>query len=120
MRRVVLKAHGDLEPDAIVIDFARCRIGFSGSWTVEGNTLSFRFRTFVCVAAASTQFCGRDDMIEFIYGDDPDGGPLNPWNRISVYFYHNTRWLERAGIAWRNRWGRGFEAKFIEQARAAA
>lgn len=56
------------------------------------------------------RFASVGQLIDALYWDDPEGGPLAPENVVSVLIVHLRRKLRRAGLPFeiRTEWGRGF------------
>jgi hypothetical protein len=50
---------------------------------------------------------GYGEIVEFLYGDDPDGGPLWPAHVVGVYVYE----LRRAGARIENHPWRGYSLR---------
>lgn len=86
-------------PEALVVDYeTRCvrrgaeRVNFYGN----APTKRFQFCAALCCAAGSE--ISRYDLIEMLWGDAEDGGPLCAYNIISRMLYDARPFLRWAGL----------------------
>jgi|GEM_PF-3655927 len=108
-------------PDAIVIGLPGSRIWVAGVEAYDGYTTQSR----ICAALLCASLAGYvnyDELIEYIWGDDENGGPLSPTTYIaaSIARRRNALVLAAANIRIRNHWGRGLFVERAEPGRAAA
>ena len=101
-------------PDAIVIDM-RAKCFWRGpdrspypSWS------NVKFRLHAALLLSGPRVCENEDLFEFVWGDDPSGGPEDLHNTIHVQFrnkagHHLQQWLGGRVV---NSWGRGFRFEF--------
>lgn len=72
-------------PDALVVDYAGQCIRRGADRAVLGSgpkrTQMFRIAAALCCAVGS--FISRSDLIDLLWGDDPDGGPEWSWNCVA-------------------------------------
>lgn len=110
--RVVLGTWGRLLPrddDAIRVDFSNATIS-RGEATIHLQPMQFVFAAIVLARAG--QFITYTDLIDGLYGDRADGGPLRPMLIIRQHMHYVRPQLARLGISLRACWGRGAEVRF--------
>lgn len=125
MTAVVLTS-GDgrcVDPDALVVDHAAQRFGRAGIVLVQTGSVQFRFLAAM-VAAASRGLIAWDDLVEAMWGDDPEGGPEDPRLYIRVMRSRTARYQRALGLTIVNVCGRGLDVRLalpaIEPWRVAA
>jgi hypothetical protein len=95
-------------PDAIVIDCQARRvhgIGLRPAWRQLPLT---QFRFLVAVLTFRGEARGHGEIVDAVWGDDPDGGPLQIYGALVRIAILLNRKLGRIRIAWRDR--RGYRA----------
>lgn len=81
--------------DALVLDIVGCSISRAGERVFMAR-MPFRF--VACLAAASGQWIQTRDLIEALWGDDEDGGPLKARQILSVMKSKARRTLRSLGL----------------------
>ncbi len=71
------------------------------------------FQVALVLCARQGGVVAMDDLIDFLYGDDPDGGPVTAEKLVHMYVMRTRKALPDIGLRVRTLWGRGW---FIESA----
>lgn len=95
-------------PAQIVIDMPGMRI-LKNNTAAQFSPAVFRFAAGVI--AASGRLVTRNDLIEALWGDDPDGGPIDPNKLLDVYLHKSRQRLMPLGIGIATHWGYGVKAE---------
>jgi hypothetical protein len=105
--------------DVVVVDMAANVIWCDGrSYRSERADTTFRIRCAFLFASLAG-FLTHADLMDFVWGDDEDGGPDNPRNHISVRLCEpaTLKLFERAGIGLKTAHRRGW---YIERTQEIA
>lgn len=70
---------------------------------------------FVAVAGRAGRLVAYGGIIDRLWGDDPDGGPLAPLNNISIHVLRINRKLAHTDYRIENVWGQGYRLVTISQ-----
>lgn len=75
-----------------------------------GNDYGVRFRIFTALLVRMPNFVPWADLIDFVWGEDEDGGPMQPRNSVWVRLNQSTDGLAFLGVEPFNVWncGAGF------------
>lgn len=77
----------------------------------HGRPPSVRRRIVGTLALAHGDLVTRKELIEAVYGDKEDGGPLDAEPSIKVIIHH----LRREGWPIRSHWGRGYSLRDVHK-----
>lgn len=106
MTRVILATNSIRRiPDAIVLDFRHRRV------TRDGQVMKVAqnpFKVFACLIAAMPRTVRKWELIDCVYGEDFDGGPMCAEKCIDVYIHHARRVARFCGLRIVTAHGRGF------------
>lgn len=80
----------------LVVDFRRRMLARNGAVLLAGAK---RFRMLATIAVAAGEWIARLRVVEAIWGDDPDGGPVDPSNSIYKWLWRSRQALRRLGLA---------------------
>jgi len=112
-------AIADANPESIVLDY-QTRRRISGAGTFYGNTPAGRifyrshairlpagqFRVGACIIAARGRTVAKAEIMEALFGDDEDGGPMD--KMIDVRLCQVRKTLPALGIQIETVWGQGY------------
>lgn len=94
-------------PDAVVLAVGKKRAFRDGSMVRFSPTEA---KIALCLLAAQGRQVCEDELIEFVWGDDPDGGPEDAGRMVRVFIYKVRHILRALNIGIESGWGRGFRA----------
>lgn len=67
-----------------------------------------KMRARLLTKLASHDTASIEGLIHILWGDDPDGGPLDPHNALRVHVLFLRRFLARFGVTIENHRGEGY------------
>ena len=82
---------------------------------VDRRRLQTRFLAVACLLCAYPHMVSYSEMIEFVCGDDPDGGPEQIRNSISAVLCNARKQLAFLGFKLFTEWGRGYRLELLPQ-----
>lgn len=98
-------------PGAVVVSVVCSRVARDG---VEVVADAFARRLLVILAARSPGVVSKAEIIDILWGDDPDGGPDNPDSRLSN-LAQRVKFLGAAlGVVVRTVHGRGYYLRAVK------
>jgi hypothetical protein len=118
-RIILARGIGPLARDAIVLDHANYQIWHRGQCVLRSvqrpPITSFRIAAILLMRAPD--LVTHSEMIDHLYGEDAEGGPLDPMRLIKVLLNRPLRPLfEKLGFACVNRYGVGLYLRSSAQA----
>jgi hypothetical protein len=105
---------------AINVDLRHKAIWYKGlcvlCWKVaDQSRLQTRFLAVTCLLYAYPNMVSHKEMIEFICGDDVDGGPDTIRDSISATLCNARKQLAFLGFKLFTEWGRGYRLELLPQ-----
>lgn len=116
MKHIILSSRPlHLSPDFIVIDCGTPCIWLGEDRCVAYSTYKHvRFRIIALLLLSIPNLVTHEKFRDYVYGDDPAGGPLGPQNTISVTLNHATPFFTLCGLERENRHGWGYLLRWKE------
>lgn len=99
-------------PDAIVIDFANKAFWRNGHMIFRKNNVSstpVKFRILAALLVASPRPVSFNDLMEFVYGDTEDGGPLTARGCLKTHLSLTRSFIHSLGYVVVSKWGWGVQ-----------
>lgn len=113
LRVILTKANAAViaarHPAYVVVDLESQRVWTSADLFAQFPPVMFRFAAGII--AASGQLVTYRDLIEGVWGDDPNGGPGDARTLLNVYLHQSRRRLAPIGLGIATRWGHGLKAE---------
>lgn len=78
-----------------------------------GKSVSFRIFSTIMARHAAGQFLGMNELVHLVYGDDPQGGPINAGNNIRVLVCRRRFDLARLGLCINANWSAGKSGRAV-------
>ena len=102
-------------PDAVVVDYdeVRLRRGQISVQVTGRGKIGLTFRTAALICSCAGKVLQNAAIIEALWGDDAEGGPIAPINNFHQHEYRARYALAAVGLMVVNRYGR-FEVLAVE------
>lgn len=82
-------------------------------FTDRGSHLSLTEARLILALKGRSGSVSFDSLIDTLWGDDPDGGPLSARDELKVMASHCRKRIKKAGLPWKIQNTYGFGYRFI-------